>query len=227
MKKQILLFTLPIIAILAGIFFFSPWRISQHLTSKNATAYQKELTSIDSKRKQLNQQKASHQEVKTFFISTIKNKIFPYWYGTRWSYSGTTETPGKGSVACGYFVTTVLRDAGFTLNRTKLAQMPSEEMIRSLVDEKYIQSWSNISIETFVSKIKKSGKGVYIIGLDTHTGFVLYDEKGVQFIHASGSYPFCVVNEKALSSRVLKKSKYRVVGKISADELAMKEYRQG
>ena len=35
------------------------------------------------------------------------------WLGTPWDFNGTCETPGSGKIACGYFVSTILRDAGF------------------------------------------------------------------------------------------------------------------
>jgi hypothetical protein len=57
----------------------------------------------------------------------IDKKLLPYWLGTTWNFNGTTQVPGEGSIACGYFVTTLLRDAGVKLERVKLAQMASEK----------------------------------------------------------------------------------------------------
>lgn len=42
----------------------------------------------------------------------IIDSLMPCWYGTPWDFNGCTTEPGKGSIACGYFVSTVLRDAG-------------------------------------------------------------------------------------------------------------------
>src|ERR1700741_5295000 len=56
----------------------------------------------------------------------LRDSLLPCWYGTPWGFYGTTEEPGQGTIACGYFVTTVLRDAGCSLQRIKLAQYPSE-----------------------------------------------------------------------------------------------------
>lgn len=148
----------------------------------------------------------------------------PYWYGTRWSFQGTTQTPGEGSIACGYFVTTVLEDLGVSLDRNGLAQLPSEQMIKDLVSEKDIQRFNHTTINAFINSIKNSGRGLYIVGLDTHTGFVLNDDSGVWFIHASGSFPFCVVKQEALKAKILAESKYRVLGKLTDNELFMKKY---
>ena len=45
--------------------------------------------------------------------SLIIDEIFSAWIGTRWDFDGTSQTPREGRIACGYFVSTVLRDAGF------------------------------------------------------------------------------------------------------------------
>ncbi len=152
--------------------------------------------------------------MKAAFVKSIDKQLFPYWYGTR------------GTIACGYFVTTVLRDAGLTLNRVKLAQAPSEEMIRMLVQKQHIQTFSRVPLDDFVRAVKRQGKGLYIVGLDNHTGFIVYDNSGVRFVHASGGIPFCVLHENAASAGILRKSRYRIVGKISDDEKVLREWLQ-
>ena len=57
----------------------------------------------------------------------IVYELIPFWYRTRWSFEGHTEVPRNGTVACGYFVSTVLRDAGFKINRLSLPGSPSTE----------------------------------------------------------------------------------------------------
>ncbi|MFN3851805.1 MAG: hypothetical protein ACK4NY_20375 [Spirosomataceae bacterium] len=152
------------------------------------------------------------------------NKLMPYWYGTRWSYNGTTQKPGKGSIACGYFVTTVLQDLGVTLNRSQLAQLPSEQMIKNLVATEDIQRFNNTPIFTFLYQVKQSGKGLYVVGLDTHTGFILNDDKGTWFIHSSGAFPFCVVKQEAAKAKILTDSRYRVLGKLTGSQEFIRKY---
>jgi len=65
------------------------------------------------------------------------------------------------------------------------------------------------------------GDGVYIVGLDYHTGFILVSGRQVSLIHASGYPPFCVVKEPLQHSFSIKKSSCFVVGKISADHRLM------
>jgi hypothetical protein len=145
------------------------------------------------------------------------NAIFPNWYGTGWDFNGTTEVPGQGKIACGYFVTTVLRDAGWKVQRARLAQQASENIILSLTAESYIKRFRRIAIGDFVKTVREWGPGIFVVGLDVHTGFIVNDGNEVYFIHASYVEPFAVVKEKALESKILQASRYRVLGKITAD----------
>jgi hypothetical protein len=98
-------------------------------------------------------------------------------------------------------------------------------MIKSLTEKKNITYFNNLNLKKFINGIIKKGIGIYIIGLDKHTGFIYVDSTyQVQFIHASGRFPFSVINEKADESIVLEKSNYKVVGKISDDEQFLKNY---
>ncbi len=186
--------------------------------------YPKQLDSIKLARNKLKTSNASLATIQKAFVKSMTQHIFPYWYGTDWDFNGTTETPHKGKIACGYFVTTTLRDAGVTINRVKMAQCASEEMIRSLVSKKSIHYLSNMTLEEFDKKLSVLGNGLYIIGLDNHTGFIWVSQQGHFFIHSTGWFPFKVVKDKVLESSVLKKSKYRVVGKISEDEVFLRKW---
>jgi hypothetical protein len=149
--------------------------------------------------------------------------LFEFWYGTPWDFYGTTETPGQGKIACGYFVTTVLRDLGLKVQRAKLAQQASENIIRSLTADAYIKRYRLKPINDFVEEVRKAGPGFYIVGLDVHVGFIINVDDEVYFVHSSYMDPLCVIKERALESKILTASKYRVVGKISADdELVLK-----
>jgi hypothetical protein len=143
--------------------------------------------------------------------------IFPGWYGTPWDFNGTTEMPGQGKIACGYFVSTVLRDAGWKVQRTRLAQQASENIILSLTSEPYIKRFRRVAIGDFVKTVQAWGSGIFVVGLDVHTGFIVNDGNEVYFVHASYVDPFAVVKEKALESKVLQASRYRVIGKVTAD----------
>ncbi len=157
----------------------------------------------------------SIQQKQQVFTKAITNTIIPAWIGTAWSYSGTSQIPQQGSIACGYFVTTVLQDGGVQLARIKLAQCASEQMIETLVQPKLIKRFSNLPMANFLATIKQMGYGLYIVGLDNHTGFIYNDNKTVHFIHSTFVGTKNVQWENAEKSWVLSNSKYKVLGKIS------------
>jgi hypothetical protein len=158
------------------------------------------------------------------FANAVTNTIAPAWLGTKWDFNGITEVPQQGKIACGYFVTTVLRDAGLPIARVKLAQCASEQMVTALVQDKYVKRFSNIDMNNFMAYLKLNGFGLYVIGLDNHTGFIFNDGLDIWFIHSTFIGSGDVQKEKAASSSILKSSKYRIVGKISADELVLAKW---
>ncbi len=158
------------------------------------------------------------------FTAAVTKTIVPAWIGTAWDFNGTTETPQLGSIACGYFVTTILRDAGLPIARVKLAQCASEQMITSLAQSKYISHFSNVTMQDFIKSIQKQGYGLYIVGLDSHTGFIYNDVKDIYFIHSTFVGTRNVQKENAATCLILKQSKYKVLGKISADERVLERW---
>lgn len=168
---------------------------------------------------------ASAEKEKQALLSLVHNKIMPFWYDTPWDFNGTTTIPRQGNIACGYFVTTVLRDAGVKLDRVALAICASEQMIKTLTTEKNIKRYSNIKIEKFCEQVKKHGKGVFVVGLDNHTGFLVNDGTELYFIHANGWAPQKVIKEKAIESVPLGNSGYRVVGYLTDDEDFLKNWK--
>lgn len=151
---------------------------------------------------------------KQTLLRNIRDSLFTCWYGTPWDFYGTTEEPGKGKIACGYFVTTVLRDIGAAVNRIKHAQCASEEMIKAVCVKNSIHRFSHPNISSFIEKIKLNGTGLYIVGLDYHTGFILNDGEDVYFVHANYTGKKEVIKEIAIESMVLSSSNYKVIGKV-------------
>ena len=70
----------------------------------------------------------AYNQLQTYFADSL----LPCWYGTAWDYNGTAMSPLEGKIACGYFITTTLRQSGMKINRIKLAQCPSSELIWSV-----------------------------------------------------------------------------------------------
>ncbi len=164
---------------------------------------------------ELNKKRRS-PETERKFISFLTDSLLPCWYGTPWDFNGITEMPGQGKIACGYFVTTTLRDAGMKINRVKLAQCVSQNLLWDLCRD--FKKYSDRSLEYFVSDVGKTGYGLYIVGLDNHTGYIFNDGKDVWFIHSGVYPPKCALKEKAINSITLKNSRYRVFGRIVFDK---------
>jgi hypothetical protein len=158
---------------------------------------------------------------------SIYSEFFPAWYGTTWDFNGTTETPGQGKIACGYFVSTVLRDAGVKVQRVKLAQQASENIILSLTTSAHIKRFRQTPISDFVEAVRNWGPGLYVVGLDIHVGFILNVDGQVYFIHSSYINPYSVVKEPAGDSKILASSRYRILGKISADDQFIERWLRG
>ena len=167
------------------------------------------------------------QRARAAMVRAVAERIAPYWYGTPWAFHGTTQQPGAGSIACGYFVATVLRDAGFRLERVSLAQQPAERIILSLTGERHIRRFSDAPLGRFVRAVRDDGAGLYVVGLDYHVGLLLCEGAEVFFLHSSGLPPRKVVKEPAEHSAALANSRYRVYGKISADDALLRRWLLG
>ncbi len=153
----------------------------------------------------------SKAEKSKYFFSYINNDVPYYWTGTPWSFGGTTKEPQKGSIACGYFVTHVLKDYGFELNTSYLAQQASSVMIKKLCND--IHYFSSVKdLENYI--LSKEKNQVYIVGLDFHTGFITREDKDTYFIHSSYIQNEGVKKEKTSESPALNASKSFMIGSL-------------
>ena len=191
---------------------------------KDPKQYAASLQKIKTQKTAWRAQKIPAVQLSKSFTQLFKSDVLAYWYGTPWDFYGTSETPQSGTIACGYFVTTTLRDMGVPIARNRLAQLPSEAMIRELVQPAQMSYLSKRGLTQLDKDLRRLGAGVYVVGLDTHTGFIIVDEQGAHFIHSSGAFPYRVVNEPVLESSVLEHSQYRVVGKLTADAGLMQRW---
>src|SRR5687767_2354556 len=188
-------------------------RSSDQQRANGPKSYKEALAKIDAERSALASefQQASSQAKKNEVIDrarkvitqSVVNDLFPFWYGTDWDFSGVTETPNQGKIACGYFVSTLLRDAGWKLERARLAQQASENIILSLTGDPHVKRFRRISIENFAKAVKEWGEGLYVVGLDIHTGFIVNSGGEIYFVHSSYAEPYEVVRERAVESKIL------------------------
>jgi hypothetical protein len=141
----------------------------------------------------------------------IVDSLAPYWYGTPWNFYGTTQLPLYGKIACGYFVTTLVRDAGIPVQRVHLAQQAASKIITTLCKSSSIQSFSNKQkmIDYFT---KYPNNTLFIIGLDCHVGFVTKENNKLYFLHSSYVAPAVVKKELLLDAVPINSSKTWMLG---------------
>lgn len=167
------------------------------------------------------------RSARTLLLTEFDSTIFPAWEGTEWGFYGTTWEPRRGYIACGYFVTTTLHDAGLRLQRTVLAKQTSETIIKNLTSEAHITRYRGLSRAAFVKQAQAQGAGLYVLGLDFHAAFLRVREGGaVQMVHSSYLGTGAVVREAAETSAALS-SKYRVLGNVSADPVFLRRWLLG
>lgn len=199
--------------------------------AQTTKSYEKHTTDISKKRKVYHQEyiSAETETAKKAVITKVENYLFEkidetftYWYGTPWDFNGVTRTPKSGKIACGYFVTIVLNDVGFKIPRVKWAQSASEVFIKKLSSSSDIKRFSNKPIEEVKKYLLQKGNGIYIVGLDVHTGYIKVKDGEAWFIHSSYYKPeIGVLSEKVDTINPLSDSNYVVIGKLLSDEMIL------
>ena len=161
--------------------------------------------------------KRETREITDFWVNNISNELYNKWQNTPWDFNGTAVNPGKGTIACGYFVTTILRDMDCKINRNRLAVCASSVMMKTLTPQQKIKNLSYLSYTAFNDTLTQLGKGVYIIGLDFHTGFIVNDGKENWFIHSNYIKRKGVTKEPVYNSPALRASKTRWLISLTGD----------
>lgn len=155
------------------------------------------------------------------FLRNITLEIFTYWYNTEWDFNGITQVPKEGKIACGYFVTTVIRDVGFDIPRSTWGQLASETMIKKI--NPTVKRFSNKPIEQLSEYLKNRADGIYVVGMDTHVGFVSKEGRQIKFIHSNYYKPeIGVMSENLKGNNPINDASYRVVGQLFHYEMAKK-----
>jgi hypothetical protein len=146
------------------------------------------------------------------------------WLGTKYDFNGTAEGPGEGKIACGYFVATVLKDSGFKVDRYKLARQPSGNILQTFLPKNACRLTVDQDYQEFTAEMRKRKPGVYVVGLDTHVAFIVVRDGGFRFIHASGSSPWCVVDEGEDGAGALRRSSWRMLGNLTDDPAVIRHW---
>ena len=164
----------------------------------------------------------SFDNIKTAFTNQLVDKIIPHWYGTPWSFGGHTAIPNQGKIACGYFISTTLRDMGINLNRYTLAQKSPIDEAKMIscgsVINKVVQDTPEKAFEEIDCLTKE---GLYFIGFDEgHVGYLLKREGELFLIHSNYLSPVSVCMETLKESRVFKSfTKFHLVAISHNDTL--------
>jgi hypothetical protein len=147
------------------------------------------------------------------YYTKIVDSLTPFWMGTPWDFNGTTEIPRNGQIACGYFVTTLLRDAGMPIARIKTAQKAASEIIQATCLPASINRFGSLQALThYLQSIPDHI--LMVIGLDYHVGFVYKRNGKAYFLHSTYLGSRCVMNEPLQSSQAIATSKSFYIGKI-------------
>ena len=126
------------------------------------------------------------------------------------------QKPNDGQIACGYYVTTTLKHAGFKLNRYKIAQQAAAVITKTLCTE---DKWyKQAEYEALKSDLLRQPNNIYIVGLDYHVGFLIKSGEEIYFLHSSYIDPGKVVQETIDQSVVFASTERWLVGKFLDDE---------
>ncbi len=172
------------------------------LKEDSSLTYQKTKKDISQIRFDLSNNSISEDSLSNLFTDLLVNKIIPYWYQTKWSFEGHTAQPKKGEIACGYFVSTTLKDMGLNINRYKLAQQSPINEARTLsLSTPVIEINKPSTIENINELKLKMKEGIYFIGFDqSHVGYILKKNDRLYLIHSN------YINSKGVEIEVIEES---------------------
>jgi len=202
---------LPLLLATDGGVSLETYRASQQALETRRAALSREFRKTPAKRPALRQQ------ARAAILTHLDDVAFPAWAGTPWDFYGTTTTPREGTIACGYFVTTVLEQAGYHLERVTLAQQASMYLVRSVARGSKVVSLREETPAQALADVRRDfGDGLYVVGLDLHTGFLRLDGKRAAFCHSSYLEPAVVTCEDPLTAGAFASRLY-VVGSALND----------
>lgn len=126
----------------------------------------------------------AREAARTYLRDAITLHIVPAWAGTRWAFYGAAQAPGQGEIACGYWVASVLRDAGFRVSRDQLGKQASERILLTFAEPTRLRHYGREVVRA-VSDVRAAGVGLWGVGLANHTGFLWNDGDQVRFCHSN------------------------------------------
>jgi hypothetical protein len=156
-------------------------------------------------------------EARAAVLGFFDSAGFPAWAGTPWDFYGTSTTPGEGTIACGYFVTTLLEHAGFRVERARLAQQASSYIVDTMARGERVEWLRRLERREVVRRVREHlGDGLYVVGLDLHVGLLRLDGERAAFCHSAVVTPGVVACEDPETSEGFVSQVY-VVGPALSD----------
>ncbi|MGD1844547.1 MAG: hypothetical protein ACFB10_04060 [Salibacteraceae bacterium] len=159
-----------------------------------------------------------------YLLTVFQQKMLPAWMGTPWDFNGISAIPGKGEIACGYFVSTTLKHAGFELNRFRLAQQYSHSIVKSLSLGQEVVVLRNAPLEKAVAYFESRSENLYVVGLDNHVGFVERLQGKLFFTHSNYIDREGVVREPLTQSNAFASSQTFVIGAVMPQRELLKRW---
>ena len=172
-------------------------------------------------------QKAAVEHDARVILEIMLPEMMRCWVGTPYDFNGTAEKPGRDRIACGYYVSTLLRDAGFRVDRYKLAQQPSGNIMRTFLPADSCQLKVGEDYRKYADWVEGMKPGVYLIGMDTHVGFIVVRTDGMHFFHSSADRRVGVVEETRDKAWALRKSNWRMLGHFTGEAGVMRTWLKG
>jgi hypothetical protein len=173
------------------------------------------------------EQKAAVEHDARVMLELIMPEMMRCWLGTGYDFNGVAERPGEGKIACGYYVSTLIRDAGSKVNRYTLAQQASQNILRTFTAKENCLLRVGEKYDTYANWLETLEPGIYIMGLDTHVGFVVIEKDGMKFLHSSGIDQAGVVEEPRDQALAIKWSNWRMLGHFTADPEVIRMWLKG
>ena len=162
----------------------------------------------------------------SYLARVLVDELIPHWYGTPWTFEGYTEVPGHGSVACGYFVSTLLNHAGLNLNRYKMAQQNPVCEVMTLHQQPQYITFKALTRTSLSDSVKQHLKeGLYIFGKTFHVGFMLLRAGKVYLIHSNYTWEIRKVMPELLKySSILEEPPYLIFGEITSNRGLVRQW---
>lgn len=227
LKPRLILFYLTII----GLIPLGQFQLLTAQTSGagNEASYTVTKKSVTITKSGVRLDRISQDSLSHLFTNLLTEKIIPYWLGTPWSFEGHTSEPGSGEIACGYFVSTTLKDVGFNLDRYKFAQQLPIHEAKTLALGKPLLEINDNSADKRIAILKNVlQEGIYFIGFDqSHVGYIQKKGNELFLIHSNYVGAEGVVIEKVKDSRVFSYYTRIYIADISQNVALMKIWVNG